>query len=1810
MAKQIAPVSLSGGQGFNYEDQVAARFLVDMLAGVASFGCDFGQIVRVDWQTRDAHRLLDDLAVTFKSQTGQHVAECSIKSDRQVTSGGFPVNFVEAAWEQWHHALHPDFNKERDLLVLVVGELANDVQESWSTLLRQSLATTNERFLERHKAPVGDQGSQSSETARSILKSLYCPNSLQSKGPSDAMVTVDLVRRIRLIHYDFESEPSRHREWSISDCQRLVRNSSLEEAKRLWISLVSIASELRGLGGSIDLPMLQTKLRPAFQLVDHPDYLSDWRSLRRVSTEILNDIRDTIGDVTTIKRDEDVAKVNQKLDSKQLGLLIGESGTGKSALAKSVAQTGYDEIVAITSEDCNVSRLSQLDDKLGISHPLAEVLRSSRGRCLLILDSLENFSDQALKIAAKVVRDVIDLPWSDQIHVLLVCQSDSAQQLIPKLALNGIDKAFLEPIQLSVPPSEAITPVLLQLSGLSWATLHIELRPLLRNLKILDWVVQASQAGQQLDSTETTGIISLIDYLWSQWIEGGDRGIAGGGLLKKIASMEATGLSMGVPLSRLDHSEQLALKPLLTSDLLKRKPERIYFSHDLLGDWARLRLLIGEDPTRSNLDIDRFASPRWHKALRLFGRWLLSQPEGIRRWSEAIKRSESSGSVGIVIRDQLLDSISLDENTSSLIKKALPTLCEDDGRLLKLLLDRFFVVATLPDLHFFQFKGDASYSSEFEATFRVPRWPYWGPMLTVLSEKIDVVSKHAPDEAIRISKLWLEKTPTMSQDGTSFPFRNEAAKISIAIGREYQLLQESGGYVESSDEKACYQAVLLAATEFPDEVASFALEMAKRKPLNEEMQRRTNELRAERERSRQEWERSHPENAAILQEHSFPELPMGERIGPWPDGPNEHVDSAFREAVLDGQGIVRLAEVRPDVVFEVLLAVSIEPPHDENLYGSDFDDSHGLESHWDYKPALYFRGPFLVLFRLHPEKTIDFAVKLVNFATARWTESEIKYRRRQRDRSEGILELIEPLEGTEVQVCVDKEVKTWLGDHRVFRWHLDWPVGSELIPCVLMALEKYLYEQLDGKIDIGPLIERILFGSQSVAFAGLLIDVGKRNPELFFSSLLPMFGTAEFYSWDHRGIVERRSGSAGMIGWWGQPKDFQDLAREWHLSDYRNWLLRDIAIHYMLSFPSLEAFFAECRARWNANKDAGQDSTSIKMLIAQLDRRNYREEPTEGNQVLAQFVPPPDIQELAAENSRGAENTIKRITFPMDCRRILDGEKTLPVDQCEAFVQSAIAMGSLPSQDIDDVSSNAAAIAGVIAVLVNLHFEWLVKNQDKSQWCIDTLIGLIQNPPARRRFEMPDTPGDWEWDCFAAEAAVGLLRQSQDHPLLREMVAYGVTAYRYGTTEKTMRMAYRYQDSLGENFALMQNLAIQWSLVRYQRTTCENFIGQLSQFVKPDGTDSETQELIKQLQEVSHRWLGEHQQLIDNFIQGTTASVSFEAAGRDGRAETATILDLRFPGRRNRSDRQEEYSRRNRMTGTERGIDGKVLQAAFAWLSMPLPTEGTKRSQHINHIRSLLCMVLESIPVSDEDDPDSSPGEFEGWVFGLASQTIVAMNENEKPAKLWEPILSLGVEYHYWIVDFFWQWFTDGARAAVDANGFCRQWSKMLEFALSAPAWSLDDGQREGLAEMVYELMGFHFGMDSVANREDFALEIERMTPLIDKAADKWFSMSNVVSGFARSLSRPAYRLNLCRGIQWLFRAMKNSNDYDFWWDRDMERNLTNALDRCWETNQESVRNDQELQQAFLGLLIALSSRGNHAAITLKDRLVSSIATI
>ena len=58
-----------------------------------------------------------------------------------------------------------------------------------------------------------------------------------------------------------------------------------------------------------------------------------------------------------------------------------------------------------------------------------------------------------------------------------------------------------------------------------------------------------------------------------------------------------------------------------------------------------------------------------------------------------------------------------------------------------------------------------------------------------------------------------------------------------------------------------------------------------------------------------------------------------------------------------------------------------------------------------------------------------------------------------------------------------------------------------MIHCVLMAVERWLYEKIDHGEDIDPWINRILRESELLAFAGLLFDVGKYRPSLFAGAL-------------------------------------------------------------------------------------------------------------------------------------------------------------------------------------------------------------------------------------------------------------------------------------------------------------------------------------------------------------------------------------------------------------------------------------------------------------------------------------------------------------------------------------------------------------------------------------------------------------------------------------------------------------------------------------------------------------------------------------
>jgi len=144
--KKKAPVQLTAGTGFRNENCIGARFLLDLLAGTNTLGVDFGKIDRLQWQGRDRGWLADDLVVECTASTGKRPAGISIKSDRQVTSSGFPPDFVGIAWAQWFGVkTERVLRGSDDAVALMVGSLAHDVEDAWSNLLSDALQGKNVR---------------------------------------------------------------------------------------------------------------------------------------------------------------------------------------------------------------------------------------------------------------------------------------------------------------------------------------------------------------------------------------------------------------------------------------------------------------------------------------------------------------------------------------------------------------------------------------------------------------------------------------------------------------------------------------------------------------------------------------------------------------------------------------------------------------------------------------------------------------------------------------------------------------------------------------------------------------------------------------------------------------------------------------------------------------------------------------------------------------------------------------------------------------------------------------------------------------------------------------------------------------------------------------------------------------------------------------------------------------------------------------------------------------------------------------------------------------------------------------------------------------------------------------------------------------------------------------------------------------------------------------------------------------------------------------------------------------------------------
>jgi hypothetical protein len=954
-------------------------------------------------------------------------------------------------------------------------------------------------------------------------------------------------------------------------------------------------------------------------------------------------------------------------------------------------------------------------------------------------------------------------------------------------------------------------------------------------------------------------------------------------------------------------------------------------------------------------------------------------------------------------------------------------------------------------------------------------------------------------------------------------------------------------------------------------IAVLCLELAERRDLAPEIRER---VKRARERSREERRRWLAANPARAQ--APPPLPSihGRLREPWPDGPRARVDTAFQVACLDTGAFSALVQARPDAALEVLLAACIEEPQYEDYSRRSIREC-GLD-HWPSgDPPLYCRGPFLPFLQQAPEHGLSFVLKLINFATRRYADDD---------------SLTLTIAGTS---------RTWFGDPNVFRWHFDWPLhNGSAIHSSLMALERWFYAQIERGENIDHWIERILAESESLAFAGLLFDVGKRHPQLFAGVLKPLLRNWLLVDWD-RQVTTLRQQRTDPMGFWGhQPAAMIELGREWFAMPHRRNLvayLGGAVVETMMGDEEHWPFFEQLRAGWAAQLDAQERPKALRLLIERFNPANYTFEVRDGKRVPVDFQWPDILaQQNAQEQQKLAQDST--VTYlPWRCRQCLNAGSPLPLEQIPAFWEFIQSIDAKPPElsresgepllHIEDI------LCGGIAVLVVLHHDWLIADPDRMAWCRRKLEAVMHNPPVPLRFDSEVARGERQWDAFSAGVGVALLARNRDDALARLLVATGIVSFHYSTTELTAWRASQVVQQIGDDFDRMLGLAARWAGLRTPYALATR---------PPRDTQREA-------------WHERKEALIQEFVDrrlpiefpdiseiNATAAAQFDALYAQLYPESAS---MRAPSHRSRRRRRSRES----LSPEVLNLDWHVISSAFAWLDLPAGISGADRRKRIGFVRGFLDIVLGAIPKIDDprqQEIEGLPSDFDGWVFGRVAAAIPRLTGAEGPRSLWQPVLDLGSPAHEWVERFFWYWFTDGLRAAQTPDDFTYIWSAMIQYALESPGWDPSANRSHDLHDMVFQLLGCDSRMNTLGLNPAFASAVANMESMFAAAAQRWFAIPKVVTGFLYFVIQPAMTALLLPSIKWLVTTVASFDPYD--WRYGLEENLIPFLHICWDREQQRISGDPSLQVAFLSLLASVVSRGSHAAIALRDRVVNS----
>jgi hypothetical protein len=380
----VATTRSRAGPGFAFEDQIGAYLLLQMMMGEALPGFIDSIGSRLQSQTKELGWFIDDLLATSQRDAEpQRRVAVSCKSSAQVSAAGLPKDFVLDAWRQWCRKGEGQMVRGQDCLLLATRGHHPTFAPLWADVKLWSGDTE-----------LGLARIAGTARHRRIFDSVRTPIKKLKRSVRDEEFMA-FVRHLEVLPTDFDLSDSNDRRQSIARCRDLLKDGTLTNGNKLWLALVDIVRNARLGAGAIELGSVIETLSEQFALRDRPSYASSWLALEASTAKYKKDIESALPNKFIIDRATEVEAAATVITQNAITVLYGESGSGKSALVKTVLDQKFPSWRQLWFGPDQFTAALRYSEraKLGLTHPLSAVLEaSSQPDNILIIDAAERLS--------------------------------------------------------------------------------------------------------------------------------------------------------------------------------------------------------------------------------------------------------------------------------------------------------------------------------------------------------------------------------------------------------------------------------------------------------------------------------------------------------------------------------------------------------------------------------------------------------------------------------------------------------------------------------------------------------------------------------------------------------------------------------------------------------------------------------------------------------------------------------------------------------------------------------------------------------------------------------------------------------------------------------------------------------------------------------------------------------------------------------------------------------------------------------------------------------------------------------------------------------------------------------------------------------------------------------------------------------------------------------------------------------------------------------------------------------------------------